>query len=185
MTKVIKNLLPNRGVGYRVVVKPFVRQQTWSAMIGYFTKDQYKSHYQVHPAFDSFSLPPPHSLLQFPCQLLYPRTLAPSPHYPLAFPQVETHNIDAQELAAGQQSRLLLSTSYHEADKITLNFKNIFNEVTECAYPSHSHLNQVYFLISHFNPGLSMVHAIFASGQSLCCPSRHVYGSNQGLYNWS
>lgn len=89
MGKTIRSLLPNGGVGYTAVVKPFVSQQTWSAMIGYFTKDQYKSHYQV-----------------------------------------ETHNIDAQELAAGRQSRLLLSTNYHESDKITLNFKNIFDEAS-------------------------------------------------------
>ena len=29
------------------MVKPFVRTQTWAAMLGYVTKDQAKSHYKI------------------------------------------------------------------------------------------------------------------------------------------
>ena len=39
--------IPGRGVGHKVNVKPLGKSQTFSAMIGYVTKDFDKPHYSV------------------------------------------------------------------------------------------------------------------------------------------
>ena len=43
----IKQVLPMRGRGFKIQIKPFAVGQTFSSMIGYCTKDQGKGHYQV------------------------------------------------------------------------------------------------------------------------------------------
>ena len=47
LTKTIKGCLPGSGVGYRVVVKPFVGAQDFSSMVGYCTKDTGRSHFKL------------------------------------------------------------------------------------------------------------------------------------------
>ena len=44
---VIKKVLPMRGRGFKIQIKPFSVGQTFSSMIGYCTKDQGKGHYQI------------------------------------------------------------------------------------------------------------------------------------------
>ena len=43
---IIKQVLPLRGKGFKIQIKPFSIGQTFSSMIGYCTKDQGKGHYQ-------------------------------------------------------------------------------------------------------------------------------------------
>ena len=43
---VIKQVLPMKGRGFKIQIKPFSVGQTFSSMIGYCTKDQGKGHYQ-------------------------------------------------------------------------------------------------------------------------------------------
>ena len=43
----IKQVLPMRGRGFKIQIKPFSVGQTFSSMIGYCTKDQGRGHYQV------------------------------------------------------------------------------------------------------------------------------------------
>lgn len=43
----IKKLLPQKGKGYKVNLKPLAGGQSFSAMIGYITKDVGQAHYQI------------------------------------------------------------------------------------------------------------------------------------------
>lgn len=43
----VRKLLPDKGKGYKMQLKPLVGGQNLNAMIGYITKDQGKSHYQI------------------------------------------------------------------------------------------------------------------------------------------
>ena len=54
---VIKQVLPMKGRGFKIQIKPFSVGQTFSSMIGYCTKDQGKGHYQfrVHNVSPSVS----------------------------------------------------------------------------------------------------------------------------------
>ena len=45
--KLIKALMPRKGVGHKVNIKPLGKGQTKAAMIGYITKDGGESHYEV------------------------------------------------------------------------------------------------------------------------------------------
>lgn len=47
LKSIIKQVLPLRGKGFKIQIKPFSVGQTFSSMIGYCTKDQGKGHYQV------------------------------------------------------------------------------------------------------------------------------------------
>ena len=47
LRKILKALLPLYGRGYKVMIKPLGLNQTFSAMIGYCTKDQGRPHYQL------------------------------------------------------------------------------------------------------------------------------------------
>ena len=47
LKSIIKEVLPMRGRGFKIQLKPFSVGQTFSSMIGYCTKDQGKGHYQV------------------------------------------------------------------------------------------------------------------------------------------
>lgn len=47
LAKTIKGCLPGSGVGYRVVVKPFVGAQNFSSMVGYCKKDTGRSHFKL------------------------------------------------------------------------------------------------------------------------------------------
>ena len=47
LRKIIKHNLPNTGSGYKIIIKKLNPQQSFMAMIGYCTKDNGKSHYQV------------------------------------------------------------------------------------------------------------------------------------------
>jgi len=44
---IIRKLLPSGGRGYKIMLKPFEKAQSVSAMIGYVTKDEGKPHYQI------------------------------------------------------------------------------------------------------------------------------------------
>lgn len=44
--KLLKEQLPENGVGYRIVFKKCKEHQTFEAMIGYVTKDSGRPHYQ-------------------------------------------------------------------------------------------------------------------------------------------
>ena len=43
----IRKLLPDKGKGYKLTLKPLQGGQTLNAMIGYITKDQGKAHYKI------------------------------------------------------------------------------------------------------------------------------------------
>ena len=45
--KFMKNLIPGKGVGHKIILKPLSPGQTFIAMIGYITKDQGEPHYQI------------------------------------------------------------------------------------------------------------------------------------------
>ena len=47
LAKYIKTFLPNKGIGYKLNVKPLAAGQTMLAMIGYITKDQGLAHYTI------------------------------------------------------------------------------------------------------------------------------------------
>jgi hypothetical protein len=43
----VRKLLPDKGKGYKMQLKPLQGAQTLTAMIGYITKDQGKAHYKI------------------------------------------------------------------------------------------------------------------------------------------
>mmetsp|Transcript_12969 Transcript_12969/g.17672 ORF Transcript_12969/g.17672 Transcript_12969/m.17672 type:complete len:132 (-) Transcript_12969:590-985(-) len=47
MRSMIRDLLPGKGRGYKLQVKPLAKGQSLIAMVGYITKDQGKAHYKI------------------------------------------------------------------------------------------------------------------------------------------
>ena len=47
LKRILKTHLPSGGRGYKIMLKPFAPTQTFSAMLGYCTKDQGRPHYQT------------------------------------------------------------------------------------------------------------------------------------------
>jgi hypothetical protein len=43
----IKEIIPSKGKGYKIQLKPLARGQSLITMIGYVTKDQGKAHYKI------------------------------------------------------------------------------------------------------------------------------------------
>ncbi len=39
--------MPGKGVGHKIIVKPLGAGQSFTAMIGYITKDQGQPHFQI------------------------------------------------------------------------------------------------------------------------------------------
>ena len=47
LVKIIRDLIPDRGTGYKVSCKPFEKHQQFTTMIGYITKDSNRAHFQM------------------------------------------------------------------------------------------------------------------------------------------
>ena len=47
LVKIIRDLIPDRGSGYKVSCKPFEKHQQFTTMIGYITKDSNRPHFQM------------------------------------------------------------------------------------------------------------------------------------------
>ena len=108
LQKILKALLPANGKLYKVLLKPFTTNQTFSAMVGYITKDQgilFICCYTFAVRYSNYLLP-----------------FAGQAHY-----QIRTHNVSRQELSFGRRDHDALLTSFDDAKKI-LTMKNMFNE---------------------------------------------------------
>jgi len=113
----IKNLLPSKGRGYKLQVKPLAKGQSLVAMVGYITKDQGKTHYKILA----------HNITVQVNNL---------PYYP-NLNNLITRRI-LQELTNGRREHESMRANYTE-NKRVLTYRNLYLEayrfVTRALYP--------------------------------------------------
>jgi len=114
----IKNLLPSKGRGYKLQVKPLAKGQSLVAMVGYITKDQGKTHYKILA----------HNITAQVNNL---------PYYPNLNNLIITRRI-LQELTNGRREHESMRANYTE-NKRVLTYRNLYLEayrfVTRALYP--------------------------------------------------